>query len=814
MLNKKEKWQRLRVETVAILIILLLTSSLGMSTILQPYVSAHLPPESNSTQAFLCVSPNPIGVGQTTTITFGLSIAPPTAKGVYGDRWQGMLITVISPDGTKQTLGPFTSDDTGKTAIMFTPTMVGIYSFQMRFFGQTLVGKNLSPGTDNSSYPEIGDYYQPSESSAYQLAVQAQPVPSRQSSAVIQSIIDAANAGDTVNVSAGYYVGSIIINKPLVLLGAGSGITVIDGNATAQNVVEVSANNVRIDGFTVENSGARGTGIFVGGTSQTRYSNIQISNNLIKNCYNNVEVDYCSIVNATGNIFTANFGSYCAMFNNSYLVSFLNNLVTGCRAQGLVYYYCNSGTIANNLFIDNTDANPILTTGAVLSTSNSIVVYNNTFSGNAADGLALVNTRSGNKIYHNTMDGNLAGLSISGSGYEIYENTIQFNNVGIQYFSSSNPVYHNNIVTNNFQTKQLDGTAKYTWDNGYPSGGNFWSDYNGFDANGDGIGDVAYVINENNTDRYPFMYKLDLPTPPVLTKQPPPVWVPTTPVPIATPTPTPAPTISPTSTPKPTATPMSTTTPKANPTTTPTLTPTPIPKEIANLNISYISSTSYTNFRVEISGTLTGEGSAIFDATILLSYSINGGSSWVDLSSVSSDHNGDFKVTWMPSVTGNYLLKTVWAGNITFAATEKIVNFAVLPLQEQTIFSVASNSTVTALFFNSTSQELSFTVNGTAGTNGYVSVYLPKSLVNNASSLKVSLDGQPLPFIASEQGDSVQVTFTYHHSVHQVKVNLRSTSTPINSLEQYLILGAIVVAITIFGAVIIIIYKKPEKNKA
>jgi hypothetical protein len=181
---------------------------------------------------------------------------------------------------------------------------------------------------------------------------------------------------------------------------------------------------------------------------------------------------------------------------------------------------------------------------------------------------------------------------------------------------------------------------------------------------------------------------------------------------------------------------------------------------------------------------------------------------------VSSDRNGDFKVTWIPSVTGNYFLKAVWAVNITVATAEKIVNFAVLPLQEQTIFSVSSNSTVTAFFFNSTSQELSFTVNGTAGTSGYVSMYLPKSLVSNASNLKVSLDGQPLPFIATEQGDSVQVTFTYHHRVHQVTVNLRSTSTPINSFEQYLILCAIVATITIFGFVIIIIYKRPEKNKA
>jgi hypothetical protein len=60
--------------------------------------------------------------------------------------------------------------------------------------------------------------------------------------------------------------------------------------------------------------------------------------------------------------------------------------------------------------------------------------------------------------------------------------------------------------------------SKDFWDAGYPSGGNFWSDYNGTDSqNGsyqnqtgsDGIGDTPYVIDANNTDRYPLMAPLN-----------------------------------------------------------------------------------------------------------------------------------------------------------------------------------------------------------------------------------------------------------------------------------------------------------------
>jgi hypothetical protein len=54
----------------------------------------------------------------------------------------------------------------------------------------------------------------------------------------------------------------------------------------------------------------------------------------------------------------------------------------------------------------------------------------------------------------------------------------------------------------------------HTWDDGYPSGGNYWRDYNGTDLYGglyqnetgsDGIGDTPFTLGENNTDNYPLM---------------------------------------------------------------------------------------------------------------------------------------------------------------------------------------------------------------------------------------------------------------------------------------------------------------------
>ena len=125
------------------------------------------------------------------------------------------------------------------------------------------------------------------------------------------------------------------------------------------------------------------------------------------------------------------------------------------------------------------------------------------------------NTVSGNNITKSYW-GISFGIGLGGSSYNntIYRNNITNNEYGIWLCSYyKNKFYHNSFIDNTQQVHiEASGYANF-WDDGYPCGGNYWSNYTGVDlysgpnqdypSGSDGIGDSAYIIDENNRDRYP-----------------------------------------------------------------------------------------------------------------------------------------------------------------------------------------------------------------------------------------------------------------------------------------------------------------------
>lgn len=249
-----------------------------------------------------------------------------------------------------------------------------------------------------------------------------------------------------------------------------------------------------------------------------------------------------------------------------------------------------------------------------------------------------------------------------------------------------------------------------------------------------------------------------------------------------------------------------------------TVTPTPNPTTGTNtsavLQFSCQSTTAST-IKVNIQGTLTGNGAAISNEPITFSYSINNGATFTDLSSVFTDSQGHFSIMWNPTATGSYQINANWAGNNQYPALEKTVNFIIVPSeQSQSQFSINSNSTMSALSFDSAKKQLSFSVSGESGSTGYVEIYVPKTLMSDVAGLEVKLDGARLDYTVADQGDAWLITFTYHHSTHEVIMSLNS-QTGVSSFDSGVV-GWILIAATIIplAAAITYIATKRSRNKS
>ena len=142
---------------------------------------------------------------------------------------------------------------------------------------------------------------------------------------------------------------------------------------------------------------------------------------------------------------------------------------------------------------------------------------------------------SNNRIAGNSITMSIDGLFL----YNSSNNLISENNITnsqratVLKNSSNNKFFHNNFIFNGEEVYFMSPCIN-VWDDGYPSGGNFWSDYEGKDEKmgpsqdkdgEDGIGDTPYVIDENNRDNYPLMgpwplKKGEVPTRPIEPGQP------------------------------------------------------------------------------------------------------------------------------------------------------------------------------------------------------------------------------------------------------------------------------------------------------
>jgi parallel beta-helix repeat protein len=177
-------------------------------------------------------------------------------------------------------------------------------------------------------------------------------------------------------------------------------------------------------------------------------------------------------------------------------------------------------TITNTYGIYLVDSSGNTVSGNNVTANSNYGIYldsssdNNTLSGNniTANSYGIeIDSSSGNTVSGNNVTANSYGISLdSSSGNTVSGNNVTANSMhGISLGSSSNnTIYHNSFIGNTNQV--FSDNSSNTWYEGYPSGGNYWSDYltihpNATEIDSSGIWNIPYVIDSNNIDHYPIM---------------------------------------------------------------------------------------------------------------------------------------------------------------------------------------------------------------------------------------------------------------------------------------------------------------------
>lgn len=354
------------------------------------------------------------------------------------------------------------------------------------------------------------------------------------------SIMDAiarASPGDTVRIPSGVYYGTITIDKPIVLIG--DGFPVIDGQRQG-DVVVIAAAGVTVRGFVIRGSGrevtAESAGIRVFGERATIDSNRimdvlygvvlfesgghRITDNTIESIIEFAperrgHALYFHYSN--GNVIERNTltntkdGIYLQFAEHN---TIQNNMVTHVR-YGMHLMFANNNEIANNVFRENVSGGVLMFSGDVRFVGNEIAYNQSSASGyglmfKEVDDIEVVN----NVIHHNRVALAMEGAPFTpGASVAVRDNLIGYNKVAVGLFTTTNVLFTGNTFAGNLNhVNAVAGSIEFKNQWSDSGRGNYWDDYHGYDADGNGIGDITYAYRgafDSLAEKNPILHAYD-----------------------------------------------------------------------------------------------------------------------------------------------------------------------------------------------------------------------------------------------------------------------------------------------------------------
>ena len=355
-----------------------------------------------------------------------------------------------------------------------------------------------------SAFMEVGETSSPRQRAAPAMAVHA--------ASPLQALVDALPPGDTLRVPPGTYTGNLRLRRRVVLIGEQWPVLSAARHGSA---VEIVADSCELRGLIIENSGRRLTDEDAGILVRSR------GNRLINNRLREVL-----------------FGIYLYEANDNLLagnvIEGLRELDLGGRGSGVHLWNCRGNRLHDNRIVATRDGIYMQYAPATVITNNEIseVRYglhymysdSNTFVGNSfarsLAGAAIMYSDhivfKRNRFVQNR-DFAAFGLLFQDCSYCLADSNIFADNgVGIFLEAGTGNVFRNNRVVNNdialeifsssdrnvFTRNRFDGNGSPLILVGKRTGtiweqdgvGNYWSGYDGYDLNADGIGDVPYRI--------------------------------------------------------------------------------------------------------------------------------------------------------------------------------------------------------------------------------------------------------------------------------------------------------------------------------